>query len=445
MRCKCMTLKGKRCEREAMPKKNFCAWHLKCKLNNRFSPKRSLKRKSHSRRRSQNRSPRQKININQIDKQIFNNALQNPNTVFVPNKLVVINTTSTSSPKNNLNLNKSNAFYNRNLNFPKVKIIGVGGYGCVTLPAFPCNGKNPEDYNGLVSKVLDEDSSLKEFEEGKKFSSIDVLVSGKKDTLSARYKYGLYALDRCPFPVNDPFYNEAFKNATGKTCDIETRMGKKWIIHMEKADGDFSTFEGKTLTYSQIKMLMTQIKNILLGLINMHNHEMYHLDLKPENMLYLLSNIFDNIDIKIADFGTSCSLNDNDFKSSFPFQIVWYNFPPASHIIGYQLENEKSALDVKYKKAETEYKKVFKSIDERYTANQMKEDVTQFFKENKGWHDLGCAVDIFGFAIAIKYFEKMMTNQNTKVLIREFCKNAAAMSMTDSQALLRFNEILYSL
>ena len=397
------------------------------------------------------KSPKKKINNLDEYNKIIKTAVLSPKQFFSPLK---------KSPIEKIKLKKhleKTSFYRKNTRNPKVKIIGVGTYGCVTIPSFPCSSNESLKINDeLISKVLDKESALLEMKEAKFLSKIDILVKGEENTKTARYKYGVYALSMCKFPVGKPYHVEAFKNATGIVCDIGTVDGDlNYIVHMERANGDCSVFEklNKTfllqldhLTKPVEKLLLSKLKNVLNGLINMHSYKVYHLDVKVQNMLYFLTD--NNMTIKLADFGATSHLNGKNFKDSHPFHVQWFNFPPASYLVGYYFLNKKTfPTNTMFTKAEKGYQKIYNNliIKERKYKEDMFEDVDLFISQGKTFEDLACAVDMFGFATAVKFFEKYTKNKETKKLIHDFCVRAAAMSMTDSETLHEYNNILHSL
>jgi hypothetical protein len=76
-----------------------------------------------------------------------------------------------------------------------ISIIGEGGYGCITSPALSCKGRADTEFEGLVSKTLDNDEATKELQEMQRLSRIDTLVSPPEtaNTLQARFRFGVYA------------------------------------------------------------------------------------------------------------------------------------------------------------------------------------------------------------------------------------------------------------
>lgn len=83
-----------------------------------------------------------------------------------------------------------------------------------------------------------------------------------------------------------------------------------YYLIFELADGDLTTYFDKNILYeNDVKLIFLKILNAIKKL---HQINIFHLDIKPNNILYVIKN--NEIQIKIADFGNSVwnfNLNSN--------------------------------------------------------------------------------------------------------------------------------------
>ena len=309
---------------------------------------------------------------------------------------------------------------------PKIKMVGVGAVGCVTLPGLPCQ-KNGEFYPDLISKITDKKSADDEIYQGKRLSFADELISGIHNSLSARYKHGVYALDQCLVP-KCPSIISAFNNATGPKCTAG-KIGKdlNWIIHMEKANGDADILHRlKKVTrngISNVSVWIKKLENILDGLLNIHKHNMFHLEMKPANMLWFGDKDFPEI-VKMSDFGTSCSNTDSKFVKSQAFKVIWFNFPPSALLLANFFIKKKSISEKVLESHAVEiakYSKEFKEMKYRKSVNELREDTKSFISQKKNLANVAESIDIYGFSLALFEFIRLSSGQLKNLLI-EFCQ-----------------------
>jgi len=327
---------------------------------------------------------------------------------------------------------------------PKTK-IGEGSYGCLFLPAFPCEDHDEEEYEGLVSKVLTRSEAKNEFEISKILKLIDVLISGVSGTLSARYKYGVYALDQCHFPLSDPRQIDAF-NTTRKTC--KGSLFKKgdeepydYVIHMEKADGDLEYAFHKKKILSRLPKLNLNIwidglLNILNGLENMHKFNVYHFDLKLGNTLYF-GNIEAPTSCKIIDFGMSRHIKPlttffdmyiNKKETPLQFILPWnYHLPCAPLIFIKKMFEEKGGVSEKDSKVlvdetvsiwEFYEKNLINGNYYNFVKHLSKETILHslyYYKNKESVLDLAKSCDLYGFVLLLdSLYEIPMDSEENK-------------------------------
>lgn len=95
---------------------------------------------------------------------------------------------------------------------------------------------------------------------------------------------------------------------------LRTKTGLHGCIVMEKMDGSLiDMFEGFEQLSSKLQLEIIRIwtlslKSVANALIDLHCHKIYHLDIKPGNVLYARIPDGNGIVMKLVDFGLSCYL-----------------------------------------------------------------------------------------------------------------------------------------
>lgn len=187
--------------------------------------------------------------------------------------------------KTNSTSNASNAKYTK---YTKVSMLGSGTYGIVYLV---------KDANG--NKYAMKEISLPT-------SGINATAANEMGPYLHREIKNLKALtDKCSNQASCPIIQHI--------DHFEDADKKKTIIIMEYANGgDLNDYISDTLTKTNtnlkddstiLKIKIQLAYEILKGLLFIHEHEIVHGDIKPENIL-----IHDNR-VKFSDFGISCMLS----------------------------------------------------------------------------------------------------------------------------------------
>lgn len=172
------------------------------------------------------------------------------------------------------------------------KAIGSGGFGCVFRPAIKCQGKKNKTKG--ISKLSKNNESKKEY---KIIKNIQPII--KKIKNNEKY----FLINEITFCQPAKLSISDFENAN--TCSIieENSLStfnkniKNYKI-LNMPDGGVSlnyAIENNIIQFNIInKLLINILKN---AIIPMNNLNLYHNDLKSENILYK------NQNIKIIDFG----------------------------------------------------------------------------------------------------------------------------------------------
>ena len=209
-----------------------------------------------------------------------------------------------------MNINEN--FDNQNLEGGEV--ISSGGYGCIFRPSLKCKSSvnlNSENNNKYISKLLFNKHAQEEISEINRIKPIIIKIPKndeyfllkdvnycKPDTLS---KSDLNNIDKC-----DKFFNKNNFNIN----NINNELDKFTIINTPYGGIDLEKY-----IYSD-KFSLNSFKIINNGLINILNNaiipinklNLFHMDLKDQNMLY------ENNKIKIIDWGLSFIKTQNNFE-----------------------------------------------------------------------------------------------------------------------------------
>jgi hypothetical protein len=286
------------------------------------------------------------------------------------------------------------------------RVLGEGTYGCVFTPAFPCEGHNADEYIGLVSKVTNEKEAKNELEISTFLKSIDELESGKAGELSERYKYGVYALDQCHFPVNDPhelytyFYPGSIKKCTKDINNFQ------YLTHMESATNNVTYAFQQTLSNGVLiwgengtANLLSWIhcfENIVKGLRNMNRNNVFHFDLSGNNVLFF-GNVLDPITCKLNDFGMTKSIQAihaleyytaHNGHCAPSLLYPHYYFPPGINVVFYsmvidEMLKKERGYDKHWKKNSNQFFLFHNNAFTKKRKTKLSEEITKallFFK-----------------------------------------------------------------
>lgn len=217
-------------------------------------------------------------------------------------------------------------------------IIGEGSFGCIVTPALSCDTQNTAaELSRLVAKVMTKEEADKELEEAARLSRIDILVTppDTAGTSRARYKFGVYALRSCPLTRA----TEELDSWKAAIIEHETahpglskcgNADRTVVLHIEAAVADCSRMgQGTTAAYA--RAWLPALRNLAMGVQNMHARGFVHFDAKPENFLFFGSKAAPST-AKLTDFGQTRHISDKEFQNASAFNMPWSNYPPACSI-----------------------------------------------------------------------------------------------------------------
>ena len=222
------------------------------------------------------------------------------NTLKKDKTVKLVNIVNTTNKINNKKLNEKKSKKNNNLvNEPE--LIGKGGHGCVFKPAFKCKKGCPKSNNrcsiknkNVISKVIDESEKESENYKYLKIHKID-----PDETFHIKY------------PITCEPFDEDIPKIKEK-CDLE--IIKKPLLQI-LSYGGFDLYklidEKKTsLNIDDFNNflieLLKKLENILKALRTLNLKEIYHLDIKLENIVNKNLNSDNNLNLgvlKLIDFG----------------------------------------------------------------------------------------------------------------------------------------------
>ena len=221
------------------------------------------------------------------------------NTTKLVNTVDKVNTVNTVNTINNKKTKKNNNLVN------EPELIGKGGHGCVFKPAFKCKKGCPKSNNrcslknkNVISKVIDESEKESENYKYLKIHKID-----PDETFHIKY----------PIPC-EPLDEDIPK--IKEKCDLE--IIKKPLLQILSYGGFdlYKLIEEKKTSLNVddfnnfLIELLKKLENILKALRTLNLKEIYHLDIKLENIvnknLNSNSNSNNNLNLgvlKLIDFG----------------------------------------------------------------------------------------------------------------------------------------------
>lgn len=196
------------------------------------------------------------------------------------------------------------------------KVIGSGGFGCVFRPALKCNNKKNKTKG--ISKLSKSNESLKEFKIIKKIQNIIYKIPNNK-------KY--FLINDITMCQPDKISISDFENIN--TCSIVSENNlsnfnkniKNYKI-LNMPDGGISLnhiIENKIIKFNDINNLLINL--LEKAIIPMNNLELFHNDLKSENILYK------NYNLKIIDFGEYFKFEKNNVPDILKNRKILYNSP----------------------------------------------------------------------------------------------------------------------
>ena len=403
--------------------------------------------------------------------------------------------------KNKLNQNTLNKNRNESKNKSKIKkkilnggvFLGQGSYGCVVKPAIPCindkyikNIKNNKTKTKMdmqlsksVSKILispsknDQDEfiisdKLRQIDKtNQHFVTFDTscrikqIPSNRSNTVSVEYDdYSLESYDLMDDKKHDKEY-----------CPIDLRL-KPINIIIPYGGYDLSTIidiknnknNSHHFTLSRnmlIKNFDLCLKNLLMGLLKMHNIRIVHRDIKDENVMVNYNENTKTVDARFIDFGLSTFIKPSYYKDYTKINIQGTKgFLSPELLIAYYI-NDRDQYDNIYNLIYKDIKLTFPSLNDYNLTNKInilinnlyikikkefenKQIFNKYFgvdnKDGKfdGYLQKG---DIFGLGITVCKFIKSFNKKNKSNILQNQKLHNLIKNMIQPDPDLRYNVI----
>ena len=211
-------------------------------------------------------------------------------------------------------------------------LIGRGSFGCVFKPELPCNGSKKKGSDSNVSKIFFGKDSLKE---AKEELEVDAMIQKIPN-----YDDWCHIWTKTCKPQS--YQKILKKDKSLKKCVSKAKIKEKDFdkySHMLqgtyagvvlssslKREFSASVFKDKDKFRKEFLKVMTRMKPLFLGLKEMYQHKITHLDISKNNIT------FDGKGYKFIDFGMSCKFSEkkkysNRSKAEFAWDRVYPSYP----------------------------------------------------------------------------------------------------------------------
>ena len=189
-------------------------------------------------------------------------------------------------------------------------LIGTGSFGCVFKPELPCNGSKKKGSDTNVSKIFFGKDSLKEAKEELEVDSMIQKIPN--------YDEWCHIWTQTCKPQS--YQKILKKDKSLKKCVSKAKIKEKdFDKHSHMLQGTYAgvvlssslkrefsaaVFKDKDKFKKEFLKVMTRMKALFLGLKEMYQHKITHLDISKNNIT------FDGKGYKFIDFGMSCKFSE---------------------------------------------------------------------------------------------------------------------------------------
>ncbi len=204
--------------------------------------------------------------------------------------------------------------------------LGSGSYGCVYSPAIQCTTELDPDK--FVSKLMHEPNAIQEIENAEIIDQVD---SG------GIFHYPI--IDSCPTTFAPSKCDDCSQGDTEcdeTCCDVPVKQGV--VITYENGGVQLDHFDYNSIEVGRLRNFFLSLWRLFFGLFVMHNNDIYHLDIKPANILIKKKIDEELVVIKFNDFGflssgTSMEVPKYLKKMKHVFKRPYIYHPPEAILL----------------------------------------------------------------------------------------------------------------
>ena len=205
-------------------------------------------------------------------------------------------------------------------------VIGEGTYGCVHKPSLKCNTSKKINYTNKISKLMSKKSADDEIKEYLKIHKLD-----------KNNNHYLGMPTKCIVKNNKETTDEIKK--CGKSSIFLRNKDNLRLLVMNDGGINLSDiFNSEFINYSIeerihiSELIIIFMYDIFNNLLFFNKKELYHRDIKLENIVFNIN----QKKINIIDFGLMNSMNDilhDAYNDKYKLDVVWWSLAPYSLFI----------------------------------------------------------------------------------------------------------------
>lgn len=218
------------------------------------------------------------------------------------------------------------------MNYFGGKAIASGAYGCVFKPALKCKGEKTSDKN-VISKLMLTQHANAEYDEIQKFSTIIKKIPNFKkyfliDPVSWCIPEKLTKSDKVDYMKKCS--NLKRKNINADNINDDKELAKLRILNIPDGGIDIDEyFKTNDISNEVLFIINENIKDLLKNaIVPMNKMGLYHLDLKPGNLLIDKDN-----QMRIVDWGLSGIVTSKKAPDVLKNRPVQFNCPFSTLLI----------------------------------------------------------------------------------------------------------------
>jgi serine/threonine protein kinase len=192
--------------------------------------------------------------------------------------------------------------------------IGSGTYACAFRPSLKCSGTPlPKNKNKNENKNKNTTSSISKLFFKAKDMHKELAELKRVEKIDSEHKFTVANLGSCAFNTKDATVNDHLESCQG------LEPGKHMQIILEYGGKDLNTVDVKTVPFNDI---IIAAESLFYGLKKLHEMNLVHQDLKPDNILYDQ----EKKSLRIIDFGISQEYDTIWRKDLFNANYIYH--PP---------------------------------------------------------------------------------------------------------------------